>query len=509
MQKYQNPIIRGFNPDPSICRVGNEFFLVTSSFEFFPGVPIYRSTNLVNWKCIGHCLTRKSQILLEDCKASEGIYAPTIRHHNGRFYMVTTNVSDKGNFIVYTDDIYGEWSEPIWIDQGGIDPSLLFADDKVYFVSNEDDHGNKGIYMCEIDPHSGKKLTNSRLLSKGCGGRYPEAPHLYKIDGIYYLMLAEGGTEYGHMVTLQRSNNPYGPYEPCPHNPILSHRELEDMDINCVGHADMIEDQHGNWWMVALGTRAIAYDGRQPMLHNLGRETFLAPIHWKDGWPIVGNSGTLSVEMKAELPAKIAVQYTSEVKTLQSLVSSHAFSYIRNPDEHCYELDATSNHLVLHGTEITLSEEGKSPTFMGFRQTDFLMTTSVKIIPEHIKENGKSGISVYYNHEHHYDLFISKQDSDYYVAVRKRIYDVEVITVKKRLAAMEQYNLSIEADRENYYFYYEENNEKFLLEQGTSAALCSEITRRMTFTGTFVGLFAENADAEFEDLNVSFGKSSD
>lgn len=249
MQTYMNPIIRGFNPDPSICRVGNEYFLVTSSFEFFPGVPIYKSTNLVNWSRIGHCLTRKSQLSLENCKASEGIYAPTIRYHNGKFYMVTTNVSDKGNLIVSTEDIYGEWSEPVRIDQCGIDPSLLFVDDKVYFVSNADEHGNSGIYMCEINPDTGEKFSRSCLISKGCGGKYPEAPHVYKRNGFYYLMLAEGGTEYGHMVTIQRSENPYGPYEPCPHNPILSHRALENMDISCVGHADLTEDQCGNWWM--------------------------------------------------------------------------------------------------------------------------------------------------------------------------------------------------------------------------------------------------------------------
>ena len=143
MQKYRNPVITGFNPDPSICRVGDDFYLVTSSFEYFPGVPVYHSRNLADWECIGHCLTQTMQLKLKNSWNSGGIYAPTIRYHNGRFYMVTTNVSDKGNMIVHTDDLMGDWSEPVWVEQGGIDPSLLFADGKTYFVSNSDEKGSQ------------------------------------------------------------------------------------------------------------------------------------------------------------------------------------------------------------------------------------------------------------------------------------------------------------------------------------------------------------------------------
>lgn len=504
LQNYTNPIIRGFHPDPSVCRVGDEFFLVTSSFEYFPGVPIYKSTNLVNWSCIGHCLTRSSQLPLENCHASEGIYAPTIRYHKGRFYMVTTNVSEKGNFIVSTEDIYGEWSEPAWIDQGGIDPSLLFADDKVYFASNEDDHGNRGIYMCEIDPMSGTKLSDSKLISKGCGGRFPEAPHVYKINDMYYLMLAEGGTEYGHMVTIQRSCSPYGPYEACPHNPILSQRESESMDICCVGHADMVEDQNGNWWMVALGTRAISYRGRQPMLHNLGRETFLAPVVWQNGWPVPGNHGTLELTVKANLPAPVAIQYPTRIHTFESLISSHAFTYIRNPDMSCYQFQLDQNRLTLYGTQYHLSAEGKSPTFIGIRQTSFSMVASVQINTTQLTEHGKAGISAFYNHEHHYDLLIEKRSEDFYVVLRKRIYDIEVNSAEMLLENQKSFVLTLKADSENYYFYYRENEEDILLDQGTTAALCTEITRQMTFTGTFIGLFAENTTATFEQLKVLF-----
>lgn len=158
MAKYQNPIIKGFNPDPSICRVGDDYYLVTSTFEFFPGVPIYHSKNLVDWELINYCLTRDSQLNLTNAYCSGGIYAPTIRYHNGIFYMITTNVTDKGNFIVYTEDIYGEWSDPQWIDQRGIDPSLFFDDDgKVYFCGTDDESG--GIVLFEINPLTGERLS--------------------------------------------------------------------------------------------------------------------------------------------------------------------------------------------------------------------------------------------------------------------------------------------------------------------------------------------------------------
>ena len=215
---YTNPVIPGFNPDPSVCRVGDDYYLVTSTFQYFPGMPVYHSKDLIHWKQIGNCLTRPSQLNLKDANCSGGIYAPTIRYNAGTFYMVTTNVSGKGNFFVTTTDPAGEWSDPIWLEQGGIDPTLYFEDRKTYMVSNP----RNGLYLCEIDINTGKQLTESKLLWQGDGGRYPEAPHIYKKDGWYYLMIAEGGTEYGHSITIARSRDIYGPYEYNPDNPILT-----------------------------------------------------------------------------------------------------------------------------------------------------------------------------------------------------------------------------------------------------------------------------------------------
>ena len=206
MLTYQNPILPGFYPDPSICRVGEDYYLVNSSFEFFPGVPLWHSRDLVNWEQKGYVLTRESQLPLRNGRTSGGIFAPTIRCHNGRFYMITTNVTDGGNFFVWTDDINGEWSDPVWIDHEGIDPSLFWDDDgKVYYAGTG--RYEQGIYQFEIDLETGKKLSDTKIIWKGTGGKCPEGPHMYKINSWYYLMIAEGGTEYGHKETIARSRS--------------------------------------------------------------------------------------------------------------------------------------------------------------------------------------------------------------------------------------------------------------------------------------------------------------
>src|SRR5574344_1597092 len=290
-QGYKNPIIKGFHPDPSVCRVDSDYYLVTSSFEYFPGVPIYHSRDMVNWEQIGNVLSRRSQLELSKSGVSGGIYAPTIRYNDGVFYMITTNVSNKGNFFVYTTDPKGEWSEPVWLEQGGIDPSLYFEDGKCYMTSNPDD----AIWLCEIDKKSGKRLSPSKKIWSGTGGRYPEAPHIFKKEGYYYLLIAEGGTEFGHKVTIARSKNIYGPYESNPGNPIVTHfRQIaQGNPIQGTGHADLVQAHDGSWWMVMLGFRV-----QSGAHHLLGRETFLAPVEWNsEGWPVVNGNGTVNIDM--------------------------------------------------------------------------------------------------------------------------------------------------------------------------------------------------------------------
>jgi alpha-N-arabinofuranosidase len=223
MTEYRNPVIPGFYPDPSVCRVGGDYYLVTSSCEYFPGIPIFHSRDLVHWRQIGHCLTRLSQLPLEGAECSGGIWAPTIRWHEGTFYVASTNMRAGGNFYVTATDPAGEWSDLIPVRMDGIDPSLTFDEGRAYFCTNQSAaDGTPGISQAEIDIATGELLSPVRFLWAGTGGRAPEAPHLYRIGDWYYLMIAEGGTQFTHMVTVARSKSLWGPFEGCPRNPVLT-----------------------------------------------------------------------------------------------------------------------------------------------------------------------------------------------------------------------------------------------------------------------------------------------
>lgn len=505
--KYRNPIISGYNPDPSICRVGDDYYLVNSSFEFFPGVPIYHSKNLVNWEAIGHVLDRRSQLELDKCRPSGGIYAPTIRYHEGRFYMTTTNVSHGGNFIVHTDDLAKGWSEPVWVEQSGIDPSILFDDDgKVYYTTaSNDSEGRQAILISEINPLTGEKYTETRVLSYGCGGRYPEGPHLYKINGKYYLMLAEGGTEYGHMETMQRGDSPYGPFEKCPYNPILSHKEDTRERIYCTGHADIMEDANGNWWMVCLAIRPCGGEKNRILMHNLGRETYLAPITWtEDGWPIAGEGGLIDVEMDGPLPGETAPVCRDFADDFSAEGFSAHYNFVRNPAMENYVRCTEEKRLLLKGSEVTLNDMD-TPTLIGVRQKGFETVMTAAVYPQQDKNGSCAGLSAYYNHDYHYEIYVTKDGGKWTVALAKHIHDMYAVTAQTEISlnAGEAVYLKVESDREFYHFYYSTDGAVYQkLGSGHVAGLCTEQTRTMTFTGTYLAMFAENGDAKFADFKV-------
>lgn len=297
----RNPILPGFYPDPSICRVGEDFYLVTSSFSYFPGVPVFHSRDLVHWEQLGHCLTRPSQLPLDWQYISGGIYAPTLRHHDGLFYMVTTNVSHGGNFYVTADDPAGAWSEPHYLRNApGIDPTIFWDDDGCAYMMGTTDWSEQqpGVWVGRLDLTA--DTVTERVYAWGGALRNawaPEAPHMYKKDGWYYLMIAEGGTEDYHAVTIARSRHPLGPYEGYAGNPILTHRHLGlDYPIANVGHGDLVQLADGSWYMVMLASRI--YGGYHK---NLGRETFIAPVDWSGEWPVV-SPGTGRVEWAYPAP---------------------------------------------------------------------------------------------------------------------------------------------------------------------------------------------------------------
>ncbi|GHG31877.1 MULTISPECIES: glycoside hydrolase family 43 protein [Amycolatopsis] len=280
------PIVPGFHPDPSICRVGDTYYLANSSFEYVPGVPIRRSTDLVSWELIGHALTRPGQLPPSEGAANTGIFAPTLRHHDGRFHLITTNILEgRGHLIVTAADPAGPWSDPVHVPgTDGIDPDLCWDDAGVCHLTWASFRPDlPGIASVPIDPGTGAMLGEPRLLWNGTGMAAPEGPHLYRVDGWWYLLLAEGGTERGHAVTVARARALEGPYEPAPANPILTHRSSTH-PVQNTGHADLVECADGSWAMVYLGVRP---RGKTPQFHVNGRETFLAGVDWVDGWPVV------------------------------------------------------------------------------------------------------------------------------------------------------------------------------------------------------------------------------
>jgi xylan 1,4-beta-xylosidase len=296
--KFKNPVLSGFYPDASICRVGDDFYMITSTFEYFPGVPIFKSKNLVDWEQIGHCLDRDSQIDLRDVKSSGGIFAPTLRYNNGKFYMVTTEVDKLGHFYVTAKNPEGPWSDPIQVEGKNFDPDLFFDNDgKVYFSYMG---MGEGIKQFEIDIETGKIISEERVIWKGFEDPFCEAPHLYKIGSWYYLLVAEGGTHRTHMIVCARSKSPKGPFESCPYNPILTHRCAIFNPIYHAGHGDFIQYTDGSWWVVFLGVRTVKSN------FHLGRETFLAPVKWTDDeWPLINDGEYVQLEMDAgNLPVK-------------------------------------------------------------------------------------------------------------------------------------------------------------------------------------------------------------
>lgn len=412
-----NPILPGFYPDPSICRVDDDYYLVTSTFAYFPGVPIFHSKDLVHWKQIGNILDRKEQLPLEKAETSRGIFAPTLRYHDGTFYMITTNVSSSlGNFIVTAKDPAGPWSDPYPLGSAGIDPSLFFDDDgKCYYCGTQDRregaryYGDNEIYIQELDLKTMKLVGESYPAWHGAlrGVEWAEGPHIYKKDGWYYLLISEAGTGHHHAVSIARSKSLTEPFEGYKGNPILTHRHLGNQyPIVNVGHPDIVETQNGEWWMVCLASRICGGYYR-----NLGRETFLVPFIWEDGWPVI-NPGKGILEdtfLAPNLPAGPVEQIPArEDFDLPDLPMN--FLYLRNPQLENYSLSAKPGYLQMKLAPDLLSSTG-TPSYVCRRQQsfDFFAETFVSLQPA--SENEKAGIAIYQSQSYNYQLLVGKRGS--------------------------------------------------------------------------------------------------
>lgn len=479
-QNCEKPILPGFYPDPSVCRVDSDYYMVNSSFCYYPGVPIHHSRDLIHWEPIGYCLTTESQANLNDVNFWGGIYAPTIRYNDGVFYMVTTNVSSRGNFIVYTDDPRGQWSEPVWLSQGGIDPSLYFEDGHCYLVSNPE----VGIWLCEINPKTGDQLSESRLIWRGTGGRHPEAPHIYKKDGLYYLLIAEGGTEYGHKVTIARSESLYGPYESNPANPILTHigRNAQSSPVQGTGHADLFETVDGSWWLVCLGFRPQSYSH-----HLLGRETFLAPVRWDEGaWPVVNGNGTLVGEGVGEMDNDASATKGTTIFSRRSSLPLE-WNYVSYPRWECYDL--TKRGLVIKSAPVGI-ESSDSPALVARRQQHIFFEASTAIDASKVADGGEAGLAVYMSGNYHYRVGVVHRDGGYSVVLTYRLGMI-THSIESPTLSSPSLTLHVVGSADAYSFSYSEDGGLTHKELGAADSRFLSSETAGGFTGTFLALYSQ------------------
>ena len=498
---YQNPVLSGTNPDPSVCRVSDDYYLVTSSFEYFPGVPIYHSKDLVHWRQIGHVLNRESQLQLSTAESSKGIFAPTIRYHEGTFYMVTTNMEGGGSFYVTASDPAGPWSDPIWIEEPvfTMDPSLFFDDDGKVYYTRHGEGRNGAVFQAEIDITTGKLREAARPIWEGTGDIWPEGPHLYKIDGLYYLLLSEGGTSYGHKVTMARSDSPWGPFEAHPNNPILTHQHLPKHPIQATGHADLVQTQEGQWWMVLLGIRPST-----PGHHHIGRETFLAPVQWAAGWPKINDSQPIELAMPTiGLPASHPWPQEPPREEFESAQLGHEWNYLRNPRPKDYSLTARPGFLRLHGTNTSLSDVA-SPTAVLQRQRHHRMqvTTELHFAPQ---AGQRAGLVIRGNEQNHYQLLLQSAggegEAERRVSLLTRINGTARV-VAEHAVAEGPVVLGVEGFAERYDFFVETSDGQRLA-LGSAPTTPFSYERTQSFTGAFVGLHA-HAEAPTEASVADF-----
>lgn len=500
MSSYTNPVIKGFNPDPSVINVDGVFFAATSSFQFFPGIPIYVSYNLTEWKQIGNVITDEKRGLdfsinginrpsLKEVFIS-GLYAPTLRYNKGRFYVICTNTYPKVagadfypyNFICHTDDIWsGKWSKAYDIDDFyAIDPDLFWdIDGKCYmqgaFIYGYDKPIANSIHQIEINPDTGEKLSQEYEICAGWSKIVSEGPHMYKKDDWYYLIFAEGGTFDDHMLCVARSRNVKGPFEPYEKNPFATNKFNKDEYVQWVGHGDIVQDNDGQYWALVLAARNALSDN-----HPLGRESFLIPIKWpKNGWP---KADIIKINMILDQKLPLSTKNVQDLIPKwfdHSLINKYLF--IRYPNLSNFHYDSSKHIITLKAEETPLDAYQGLVSFIGKRQPDLqsLFVVEFDIDNSELSSDTRFGITVYKDQLRFIEFGINTSGNQLYLS--KKYIDEYQTSYQKNYEVSNKVKLKIKSNEDHYFFYCDD---EIIGSINTSYISAQE------FTGTIYGLFA-------------------
>lgn len=504
-QMYQNPIRRGMFPDPSIVRVREDYYMVNSSFIFFPCIPISHSKDLIHWKIIGHAITNPAWAGLEELEGGRGYWAPDISYDNGRFYITATyRLNDTGTvyrkqIVVSSERPEGPYSKPAIIDEDGIDPSIFHENGRHYMLLN------RGARIFELNEDCTKQISEAKLLYYGDQKRAPEGPHLLKKDGYYYLFLAEGGTGPGHRITVARSKELMGNYEPCPYNPIMRQMDAGAAIQRC-GHGKPVCTQNGEWYMVYLCGRMIG-DGYS----MLGRETALDPIAWTaDGWPIVNwLKGPSVLQKRPDLP-----EWKEELSenTFGNGASNVWTKWMtpRAPEEDGIEF--LDGGFCIKGSRYLLSDVAARNILLQ-RQTSFRFSAEARLAIPQLAPEQEAGLTCYYDENTWVCFFVGRDEKSYFVQVKEHIGTQDICGEKIALPTVTgEIALRVHTDYLERRFSFEIGG------QETAAAdlknvyyLCDEgIRMGKRFTGAMVGMYAYAGEktfyAQFKEFRYEEGE---
>jgi xylan 1,4-beta-xylosidase len=503
---YRNPVLAGFFPDPSITRAGSRFYLVNSTFTYFPGIPIFESTDLVHWRQVGNAIHRSSQLDFDGLGVSRGVFAPTIEFHDGTFYVLNTAVDSGGNFFVTAKDPAGPWSDPVWLkDIDGIDPSFFFdTDGKVYVLNNGPPEGtpqydgHRAIWLQEFDLPNGRPTGPRKVLLNGGVdfSKKPiwiEGPHLYKVADWYYLVCAEGGTGPQHSQVVLRGRSPRGPYTPYDRNPILTQRGLpadRPAPITNAGHADLVQAPDGSWWSTFLATRT--YDRNQ---YNTGRETFLLPVNWKDGWPIILEHGK-AIPYIARGPAFLEKSPSTPPLTgnftwrdeFDRPDLNFAWLHVRVPKTTWTDLRSKPGSLTIRPLPATLDTLG-NPSFLGRRQQHLSFEASLAYSPPSAA-GVASGMAAFQSEDYWYFFGARRSSESLQLFLDKRGGKATSTVATTTLTPTQSLKLRIAGDGRDYSFYYDADGKgwKPLKENDDGSILSTAVAGG--FVGAVLGPYA-------------------